>query len=51
VKSASELLWNLSERFKPNPFVDPPSIDPELSGDVRRRPALAKASCTRANNL
>jgi hypothetical protein len=35
-------LEPLRERFEPNPFVNPPSIDVQMSGDIRHRPALAK---------
>ena len=34
-------LEPLGKRFEPNPFVHPPSIDAEMSGDIRQRPALA----------
>ena len=35
-------LEPLRKRFKPNPFVNPPPIDVEVSGDIRHHPSLAK---------
>jgi hypothetical protein len=35
-------LKPLRKRVEPDPFVNPPSIDVEMSGDIRHRPALTK---------